>query len=83
MKRKTTSRGFRIYGEFKDSYHSTVRIQESSAAGALRVWIFCKNHRGEDAVTCVGAPGSVSAVSPHLTRAQARRVAKALLEFAK
>ena len=67
---KKTSRGFNIYTEFRDTYKSEVRVQESSSACAPRVWIFCES-----------APGNKD-MSPHLSPAQARRVAKALLKFA-
>lgn len=76
---KRTQRGFRIYGEYKVSRLCTVRIQESSSAAGRFVWIFCHNEKGEDAIVHLGKP---HAVSPHLSRAQARRVANALLKFA-
>jgi len=80
---KKTNRGFQIYGEYKDSKGSTIKIQESSGCGGPFVWIFCKDRDGKDVVPCVGAAGGHISIAPHLTRAQARRVAKALLEFAK
>lgn len=81
---KKTNRGFKIYGEYKDSKGSTVRIQESSSSiGGPYVWIFCKDRNGNDAVTCVDANNGMISISPHLSRSQARRVAKALMEFAK
>lgn len=66
---KRTDRGFDIYGEYKDSYGCLVRIQESSVAAKHCVWIFTVDSLGVNA-------------SPHLTKSQARRVAKALLKFA-
>lgn len=80
---RKTNRGFKIYGEYKDSKGSMVKIQESSAMGGPYVWIFCKDYKGNDVNDCVGATDNRISVSPHLSRAQARRVAKALLEFAK
>ena len=77
-KKKTTARGFRIYGEYKHT-RGTVRIQQSSASGHPCVWIFSRNQNGEDATIHMGGATSHP---PHLTKAQARRVAKALLEFA-
>lgn len=78
---KKTNRGFSIYKEIKDSYGSTVTVQESSAATQHCCWIFTNDHRGDDVVDCVGAKNNRQSVSPHLTKAQARRVAKALLKF--
>ena len=43
------------------------------------VWIFCKHQAGQQAIEHMGR---LQARSPHLTPAQARRVAKALLRFA-
>lgn len=77
MKRRT-NRGFRIYSEFKDSYGSTVTVQESSAAMRSCCWVFVKNHKGEDALIHLG---QLQGVSPHLTKPQAKRLANALLKF--
>jgi hypothetical protein len=76
---KRTPRGFAIYGEYKDSRDNTVRIQESSSAAGPHVWIFVKNKDGAEVIEHLG---NHMAVSPHLTPAQARRVANALLKFA-
>ena len=76
---KRTPRGFAIYGDCKDSRGRSVRVQMSSAAGGPFAWIFCNEKDGSDAVMHMGKP---MAHSPHLTRAQARRVAKALMRFA-
>ena len=77
---KRTPRGFSIFTAIKDSNGHTVRVQESSRCGGPYVWLFCNNDEtGHDAVIHFGTP---VAISPHLTRAQARRVAKALLKFA-
>jgi hypothetical protein len=75
---KKTHRGF-AYRDIKDSRGNTVRVQQSSAAGGPFAWIFVKNAEGQEVIEHLG---SFVAVSPHLTRAQARRVAKALLRFA-
>lgn len=77
--KKRTPRGFSIYGEYKDSRGQTVRVQESSSAMGPCVWIFCNAEDGSDALIHLGKP---TARSPHLTKAQARRVAAALLRFA-
>lgn len=79
--RKKTVRGFNIYSEFKDSYGNAVTVQESSSANRA-CWIFVKNKDGKDVVDCIGALDNRQSVSPHLTPAQARRLAKALLKFA-
>lgn len=76
---KRTSRGFAVYGEFKDGYGQTVRVQESSSAEGAFCWVFCKDQEGNDAIIHLGKPHSRS---PHLSRAQARRLAKLLLKFA-
>ena len=76
---KRTPRGFAIYGEYKDANNQIVRIQESSRADGPLVWIFCNDEDGNDVVMHLGVPQSRS---PHLTKAQARRVAMALLKFA-
>ena len=64
-----TSRGFGIYSEFKDSYHSQIRVQKSSNAQLDAVWIFCKK-ADED-----------KNWAPHLTVAQAKRLIRALQKF--
>lgn len=76
---KKTARGFSVYGEYKDSRRNKIRIQQSSSATQEAVWIFVENEKGEEAYVHLG---QMHAVSPHLTKAQARRVAKALLRFA-
>jgi hypothetical protein len=67
---KKTSRGFKIYSEFTDSYGSKIRIQESSNAEKTCVWIFCNNDTGH-----------FSDPTPHLTVAQAKQVIKGLQAF--
>jgi len=74
---KRTERGWVIYTKLKDTYGNECRVQESSSAEARRVWIFSmpsdewKKRYGEGSNT-----------SAHLSPAQARRVAEALLRFA-
>lgn len=75
---KRTSRGFAIFGEYKDSKRQLVRIQKSSSIREA-VWIFCQDSAGNSVDT---VPGYTLAKCPHLTRHQARLVAKALLRFA-
>jgi hypothetical protein len=77
-KAKRTPRGF-AYRDIKDSRGSVVRVQQSSAVGGPFAWIFVRNSQGAEVNNHLG---SWHAVSPHLTRAQARRVARALLRFA-
>lgn len=76
---KRTARGFAIYTEFKDTYGNTVTVQKSSAACYDRVWVFAKNKDGVDAFEHMG---ELHGVSPHLSKQQARWLAKALLKFA-
>ncbi len=77
---KKTNRGFKIYSEMKDSYGNSIRVQQSSAACIDACWIFTN---GKDGSECAfdSATQRHIAVSPHLTKAQARRLAKALLKF--
>lgn len=74
-KKTVTKRGFRIYLRLNDENESDVVVQESSSwsGHGKRCWIFATRLRDE------GVPFPTS---PHLTSGQARRVAKALLEFA-
>lgn len=76
---KKTPRGFAIYSEIKDSRRNTIRVQQSSAAGGPFCWVFVHDAEGRDAYEYLG---QLHSVSPHLTRAQARRLANALLRFA-
>jgi hypothetical protein len=64
-------RGLAIYTQFRDTYGTQVTVKDSSAAGRRCCWIF-----GEGT-----SPGGTK-LAPHLTPAQARRVAAALLRFA-
>lgn len=75
MTRRRTPRGFRVYAEFRDSYRNTIRVQQSSAGGMGHVWIFVKDGDGNEVVEHLGKP---TAVSPHLSRAQAKRLIAAL-----
>jgi len=75
---KKTARGFNIYSGIKDSYGQEVRVQQSSNAEIEACWIFCHKD-GKDAHIHLDKP---QAYSPHLTKAQARKVATALLKFA-
>ena len=68
--RGMTERGFTIYDQFTDTYGSDVRVQESSAATAAKVWIFCNKHGFPDQGT-----------SPHLNVPQAVRLRDALDAF--
>lgn len=68
---KRTSRGFKVYAQFKDFNGDDVRIQRSSSVGRRLVWIFPEItlHLGE---YTSGA---------HLTAEMAKRVIKALQKF--
>ena len=76
---KKTNRGFKIYGEYKDSRKNKIRIQESSSAEGSYCWIFVEDSSGQDAIIHLGKPQSIS---PHLSKKQAKRIANALLRFA-
>ncbi len=67
--KKYTQRGFRNYGEFKDSYGSTITVRQSSSATLVACWIFCKQGNGD--------------FSPHLTIKQARKLITILRKFIK
>lgn len=71
-------RGLRNYTEFADTRGCTVRVKQSSAFGLRHCWVFCTNTTGAytDRSTDADAP-------VHLTVAQARRLAAALLRFVK
>ncbi len=75
---KTTSRGFKIFDEFKDTYGNGITVQESSAATDECCWIFVKNDLGKDYKEHMG---QIVTPSPHLSRAQARRLIQALQVF--
>jgi len=78
---KKTNRGFPIYSEFKDTYKNTIRVQMSSSACAPRCWVFVKDKDGNDGVFDK-ATGQYISATAHLSKAQARRLARALLKFA-
>lgn len=69
---KRNERGFMVYTQFRDSYQSEIRVQESSSAEGPHVWIFCNP-------SVPSRPGE--SMAPHLTRAQAKRVRDALDRF--
>jgi hypothetical protein len=89
--RRVTERGFTVYDELTDTYGSTIRVQESSAATGFRVWIFADlkgDHLKPEERALFAAHGidpeelacRLSA-SPHLDPAQAERVRDALDAF--
>ena len=78
---RKTHRGFGIYSEFKDTYGNTIIVQESSAATKHCCWVFTTNREGKCGTFNQATQSFISA-SPHLTKAQAKRLAKALLKFA-
>lgn len=79
---KRTPRGFAVYTEFVDTYGNRVRVQKSSSAGVRRCWIFTNYPDGAKFKPHAPSPGGITTPEPHLSPAQARRVAKALLRFA-
>lgn len=78
---KKTNRGFNIYSEIKDTHFNTITVQQSSDACIDACWIFVKNKEGKDGVWDKATGQWVSSTA-HLTKAQAKRVAKALMKFA-
>lgn len=72
MKTKRTSRGFRIYAQFKDLYGCDVRVQASSLATKRAVWIFPEVKQANTGEWLAGA---------HLSVVQAKRIIKALQRF--
>jgi hypothetical protein len=66
--KKYTERGFRNYGEFKDSYGSIITVRQSSSATVNACWVFCHKETGEE-------------FSPHLTIKQAKRLITLLGKF--
>ncbi len=40
---KKTPRGFDLFAEFRDSHGTRIRVQESSAVGPMRCWVFAKS----------------------------------------
>lgn len=77
-KYKVTARGFSVFDEFKDSKGNEIRVQMSSAAEKCCCWVFCHGPDGKSAYTHMGELGSYS---PHLTKAQAKRLIRGLTKF--
>ena len=77
---KRTNRGFAIYGQVKDTRGCVVRIQASSASTPDAVWIFCDDVNGVY-TRPLGSEIPSPDPAPHLTRAQAKRVIRALQRF--
>lgn len=74
-----TKRGFQIYGRLKDTYRQVIRVQESSAIGPRRVWLFCDlDGNGKQPEHHLG---QCNCCFPLLSKAQAKRLAIALLRF--
>lgn len=75
--RRRTERGFAIYDEFQDTHGTTVRVQESSAAGSA-CWVFCDDPSMEtrDRRTGQGLPSAL-----HLNPGQVSRLVVALGQF--
>lgn len=77
-----TERGLMVYGQVRDDRGDVVRVQDSSAAAKAYCYVFVHDDEGRSARLCPEAPGGATAVAAHLTRAQARRLARLLLRFA-
>lgn len=77
---KRTNRGFAVFTQFTDTYGADVRVQMSSAAGVRRCWVFA--HGGGTIRAEHREDQERNNAAPHLSPAQARRMAKALLRFA-
>lgn len=75
-RKRHDGRGLAIYTKFKDTRGCTVTVKQSSAYGLRNCWLFCTNTAGSYRDRDTNAD-----VSPHLTVAQARRLAKALLSW--
>ncbi len=71
---KRTHRGFAIYTEFQDEAGTEVRVQRSSAIGSRRCWVFAQKRN---------PIGNVVDTPAYLSPKEARRLAGALLRFAK
>lgn len=86
-----TARGFAVFTEFVDTYGATVTVQKSSSAGVRRCWVSARGGRTlgsrqlELSKESPEQPGHMIVndnTTAHLTPAQARRLATALLRFA-
>lgn len=75
---KRTERGFAIYTEFKEERGVGLRVLASSIATRRRVWIYLDATKSTYDLARL-EPHHIGA---HLSPAEARRVAKALLAFA-
>lgn len=75
---RRTPEGFILYGKFKDARGNRIRVQRSCIRGRRRCRLVCE--AGSDRAASVAAMFGASAMD--LTRRQARRLAKALLDFA-
>jgi Holliday junction resolvase-like predicted endonuclease len=71
--KKFTARGFRIYDEFVDKYHSSVDVVQSSLATDDCVWVLVKSQD----------PSYSNEGAIHLTVENAKRLRKALKEWIK
>ncbi len=82
---KRTPRGFAVFGQIKDRKGNSIRVQMSSEVGGPFCWIFTVNADGAEYVKRDPVPVAcdpIGVATPYLTRAQARRLATALLKFA-
>lgn len=92
---KRNARGFAVYTEFADTCGASVSVHQSSVAGVRRCWVTAsggstlgdKQRQMHENAKAIGfrMPGQDIVndnTAAHLTPAQARRLAKALLRFA-
>lgn len=86
-----TPRGFATYATFTDSYGAEVRVQRSSSASGRRCWVFVSGGStlsprqkalSEESPEQPGDRIVNDHTAAHLTPAQARKLAEALLYFA-
>lgn len=76
---KKNDRGLKVYSDIKDTLGKHVYMQDSSSTMQECVWIFCKYPDGSEAKE---HRGELVSATPHLNKAQARRLGKALLKWA-
>ena len=69
---RTDERGLTIFADFTCQYGTTIRVKESSAGSASRIWLFMQEDR---TVLSQQIEGMARA---HLTFAQAKKLIKAL-----
>lgn len=77
MKKRRNERGFKIYGEFVDTYGSKVSVTESSLATARRCWVQIHREPGiVNGATVIGQRGMA-----HLDRRMAKQLVRGLTRW--